>query len=101
MGHPKNLGESEFKGWATRHVGVHIPLLRVDQLLLHDVGRVGRLESPKARPEVSSPEHVESGFGIPFFAGEFVAQTRMLNRAVVDHIRQCVVGLGETETGAA
>ena len=58
--------------WVVAHVGVHVPLLRIEQLLLHDVDWIGRHESSQTGGVVPSPEVVEAGFAVAFFAGELL-----------------------------
>jgi hypothetical protein len=59
---------------ATRRavLGVHIPLLRVDEFLLHDAERIRGDEPPYRRGMVAFAEVVQPGFGIAFFASELV-----------------------------
>jgi hypothetical protein len=53
--------------------------------------RIGRHEPTHRTAEVPRSKVVEAGFGVAFFAGEFVGTRRVLGRAAV-HIGQCVVG---------
>jgi hypothetical protein len=62
------------------------------------IGPIGRHEAAEGGGVETSTEVVQAGFGVAFFAGEFVGERRVLEWAVVQ-AGQRVVGLDET--GAA
>jgi hypothetical protein len=87
MGHPKIVwatrpfvvvGTRVHSGWISEaqwiiaDLRIHVPLLRIDEFLLHNVKRIGRHEASEAGAKVPRFEVAQPGFGIPFFAGELV-----------------------------
>ena len=93
MGHPR-VGEAD--GIVSR-ICVQIPALRIVRVLIR-IRIVRRHEAAEGGGVVAGAEVVEVGFGIAFFAGEFVGEKCVLAGAVI-HEGQCVVGLGATGTG--
>lgn len=78
-------------------VGIAVQSLRVLGMTAH---WIGRHEPNHAGGIVSSSKVIEAALRIPFFAGEFAHQRRMLDMAVV-HEGQCVVGVDRAFGGSS
>src|SRR5579859_6738292 len=68
--HPVTLFGSDFRAWELTDSLLHPPGTRAP---------IGGHEAAEGGDEVAGAEVVEAGFGVAFFAGEFVGQRSMLN----------------------